>query len=254
MQRMPRKNWTKEEQILALNLYHILPFGRLDRKTPEIIALAKIMGRTPSSLSMKLCNFASLDPEITANGRVGLPNVSNKDRDIWQWHVDQQEEFNSTYKKLIKRFDIESDSLTETLENKLVGKDKIVLSRVRIGQGVFRKMVLNSYQNRCCISGLDVSKLLVASHIKPWRDDEKQRMNPRNGLCLSSIHDRAFDQGLLTISDYGEVILSKSLKGNSSTFVQDNFHRYEGKKLKLPSEFSPDFKLIKYHRENIFIG
>jgi len=254
MQRTPRKEWTRDEQILALNLYRLLPFGRLDKKTPEIVALAKVMGRSPSSLSMKLCNFASLDPEITKNGRVGLPNIAVKDKEIWQWHVEHPKQFNNSYKRLIKQFEIEPDPDLDALDKVLIGKDKMIMTRVRIGQGVFRKLVLEAYQGRCCISGLDISKMLVASHIKPWRDDEKQRMNPRNGLCLSSIHDRAFDQGMITLSEKSEVILSRKLKENTGQFVVENFHSYAGKKIIVSNDFSPDLKLIKYHREHIFLG
>ena len=167
MQRTPRKDWTRDEQILALNLYHLLPFGRLDKKTPEIIALAKVMDRTPSSLSMKLCNFASLDPNITKNGRVGLSNIAVKDRDIWQWHTEHPKEFNESYKVLVERFDIGSEPIYEELNATLKGRDKLVMTKVRLGQGIFRKMVLSAYQGRCCISGLDIPTLLVASHIKP---------------------------------------------------------------------------------------
>jgi putative restriction endonuclease len=52
---------------------------------------------------------------------------------------------------------------------------------------------------RCCISGINVPRLLVASHIKPWSEFPEERLDPRNGLCLSSIHDAAFDAGLITL-------------------------------------------------------
>ncbi|MAS25042.1 MAG: restriction endonuclease [Oceanospirillaceae bacterium] len=254
MMKAKPKNWTHEEQVLALNLYHILPFGRLDKKTPEIIALSKVMGRTASSLSMKLCNFASLDPEITKNGRVGLKNIAQKDREIWQWHLENPAEFNKTYEILITRFELEDEPIFEDVSKQLIGRDKVVFTKARIGQGVFRRMILDAYGSSCCITGLNIKSMLVASHIKPWRDDEAQRMNPKNGLCLSSIHDRAFDQGMLTISDNGEVILSSEIKENTCEFVIENFHKYEGKELNIKNDFSPDFKFLKYHRERIFRG
>jgi len=59
---MKRRNWTREELILALNLYLKLPFGKMHSRTPEVIHLAKIIDRTPSSIAMRLVNFASVDP------------------------------------------------------------------------------------------------------------------------------------------------------------------------------------------------
>lgn len=77
------RRWTEEELRLALQLYRRIPFGQFNQRNPEIIALAKSMARTPSSVSMKLCNLASLDPKITRSGRKGLPNASALDRKVW---------------------------------------------------------------------------------------------------------------------------------------------------------------------------
>ena len=56
-----KKLWTREELILAFNLYLKLPFGKMHKRTPEIIELANLLGRTPSSIGMRLGNFASVD-------------------------------------------------------------------------------------------------------------------------------------------------------------------------------------------------
>ncbi len=58
--------------IIALNLYFKLPFGKLHKGNPLIIDVAKKMGRTPSSLAIKLCNFASLDSILKARGIRGM--------------------------------------------------------------------------------------------------------------------------------------------------------------------------------------
>jgi putative restriction endonuclease len=75
--------WSREELILAINLYCKLPFGRLHNRNPEIINLANLIGRTPSSVAYKLVNFASLDPSLKARGIKGASNASNLDREIW---------------------------------------------------------------------------------------------------------------------------------------------------------------------------
>src|SRR4051812_27104393 len=75
--------WTRDQLLLALRLYMRLPFGKLDSRNPEIIELASQIGRTPGALSMKACNFATLDPALQSRGIRGLSNLSNADREIW---------------------------------------------------------------------------------------------------------------------------------------------------------------------------
>lgn len=89
--------------------------------------------------------------------------------------------------------------------------------RVRRRQQFFRQTVLNSYGVRCCISGINVPCLLVASHIMPWRDFPKERLDPRNGLCLSSLHDAAFDAGLITLDKELERRFEQTIKAIFST-------------------------------------
>ena len=77
------KRWTEQELLIAMNVYCRLPFGQLDQRTPLIAQVAEKMGRTPSSVSMKLCNFASFDPALQARGIKGLPGASRGDRAMW---------------------------------------------------------------------------------------------------------------------------------------------------------------------------
>jgi len=67
-----RKRWTREELLVALNLYHKLTFGQLHFRNPAIIALAEKLGRSAGSLAMKLNNFASLDPVQQLRGIKGF--------------------------------------------------------------------------------------------------------------------------------------------------------------------------------------
>ena len=87
-----QKLWTRDELILAINLYCKLPFGKLHSNNPEVINLAKLIGRTPGSVAYKLVNFASLDPSLRERGIKGAYNVSNLDKKIWvefynNWNV-----------------------------------------------------------------------------------------------------------------------------------------------------------------------
>src|SRR5207253_411296 len=135
-----------------------------------------------SSLSMKLGNLASLDPVQKARGIRGLPGASQQDRDMWK-------EFHSNF----NRMGPESEQLLHDLftqdderEVDFLHRDRVRLERplippsgpteskssvlVRRGQQFFRQTILSSYGVRCCISEISVPRLLVASHIKPWRD------------------------------------------------------------------------------------
>jgi putative restriction endonuclease len=126
--------------------------------------------------------------------------------------------------------------------------------KVRRGQQFFRQSILSAYGVRCCISGINVPRLLVASHIKPWGKFPKERLDPCNGLCLSSIHDAAFDGGLIALDEKLHVVLSKRLRSYfPAPALEQNFVPYEGVAIRLPerlAEPSPDF--IRYHREVIF--
>ena len=73
------------------------------------------------------------------------------------------------------------------------GLEREALVRLRVNQSFFRNRVLSAYGFRCCVTGLTNRSLLTASHIVPWAKDAKNRLNPRNGLCLNALHDRAFD-------------------------------------------------------------
>jgi putative restriction endonuclease len=113
---------------------------------------------------------------------------------------------------------------------------------------------LRAYGIRCCISGINVPRLLVASHIKPWGDFPKDRLNPRNGLCLSNLHDAAFDNGLITLDEKLSVVLSNRLKSFFPQItLEQNFAPFENKIIHLPEKLAePDPEFLRYHREKIF--
>lgn len=197
---MATNRWTKEQLKLAFHLYCQLPFGKLDMRTPEVIKLAGLIGRTPGAVAMKLSNFASLDPAITSTGRKGLEGASNLDREIWdEFHADW--EALAVESELLRRkldADVQpiDDAEEQLMPEDFTGETRKVVTEQRIKQSFFRRAVLSSYRGRCCMSGLSETRLLVASHIVPWSKDKANRLNPSNGLCLSAIHDRAFDKGL----------------------------------------------------------
>jgi len=128
--------------------------------------------------------------------------------------------------------------------------------RVRRGQQFFRQAVLTAYGVRCCISGINVPPLLVASHIKPWGRFPAERLNPRNGLCLSALHDAAFDAGLITLDEGFRVVLSGKLRRYfPQPVLEQNFVPFEGRPIRLPEKLAePDAEFLRYHREAVFQG
>ncbi len=261
-----RRSWSREELIIAMNLYCKLSFGQLHHRTPIIIEVAQKLGRTPSSLAMKLVNFASLDPDLQARGIKGLQGASRADREIWQEFHEKWDELGyESEAKLQSLFDgspIEIQSTNSQLSSvtKHHRKTPAITEseanvKVRIGQNFFRQTVLSNYDRRCCITGNPIPELLVASHILPWSKYPEHRLNPHNGLCLSRTQDAAFDRGLITIGANHEMILSSHLRDllHEKTLA-DNFGAYSNQIINLPEKFSPDLDFLAYHRQNIFIG
>lgn len=149
--------------------------------------------------------------------------------------------------KLITHFDLTKE-----------GEDVASESKRRKGQDYFRRMILANYGGRCALTGIDIPQLLLASHIIPWSDKthKHDRLNPCNGICLSALYDKAFDQGLITISpdDYS-VILSSALRENETKEYYDkHFGCIKGQKLTLPTEYLPSREFLAYHRDKVFVG
>lgn len=254
------KNWSREQLKLAFYFYCQTPFGQLHGKNPKVVALAQIIGRTPSALAMKCVNFASLDPAIRDSGRSGLSNASQLDRETWdEFHADWERlaiECAQLYHYLEHEHGVRSTPPDDAEANDFdltdyTGETRKALVALRMKQGFFRRAVLSSYHGRCCISGVSDPRLLVASHIVPWREDRSNRLNPSNGLCLSSIHDKAFDSYLFSLTDDCRVVLSDHIKRSKDAFLQEVFWPIEGCSIALPERFRPEASFVRKHREKM---
>jgi len=251
-----QKLWTREELILAINLYCKLPFGRLHRNNPEVVKLASLIGRTSNSVAYKLVNFASLDPSLKARGIKGASNTSNLDKEIWNEFFNHWDELPFESEVLLAKFENTTvEKLYDIPEMDLTkeGKTREQLVRIRVNQNFFRSSILASYNNTCCITGLCQPELLIASHIRPWSIDEKNRLNPQNGIAINALHDKAFENGLLTITtDFKIKISPILLKQKKSKAVEEFFIQYNDQYINLPSRFLPDIEFLKYHNNERF--
>jgi putative restriction endonuclease len=253
---MRSQNWTREELILAFNLYCKIPFGTIHNRNPRIIELARLLGRSPSALSWKLANLASLDPSLRARKIAGAPHGGKLDADVWNDFSGDWERLAFESERLLaqkKQRPLEKVAEIDTEGLPRAGKERRAMVMQRVNQAFFRKAVLSAYDSRCCITGLAVPELLVASHIVPWSRDELNRVNPRNGLCLNALHDRAFDAGLITITPEFRVRTSPVLVAytdNAST--RSLLGRFDGRRMRLPGKFLPEVKFLDYHSRYVF--
>ena len=250
-------NWTREQTIVAFNVYCKIPFKSSNSRHPEIIKYAKIIGRSPSALNMKIGNFGRLDPQLKQRGISGLSHGSKLEQEVW-------DEFHGNWGKLIYQSELLiaqfenkniEDSLDFDLDDLPQGGEREAVVKTRVNQNFFRKTVLSSYGKKCCITSLAVPELLIASHIVPWSKNKKERLNPCNGLCLNALHDKAFDKGLITVSTDYKVIVSGCIMDSDITdTVKNYFVKFHNKKIATPDKFHPEKEFLKHHNNNIFIG
>ena len=201
-------------------------------------------------------NFTSLDAEKQKIGNKGKSAASSSDKVIWN-------EYFGKWEKLA----LDSSIILSTIQNKPIediidlepelkfteGKEKERIVKTRVNQNDFRQRILASYNERCCITGISISSLLVASHIIPWSKNIQERLNPRNGICLNNIHDKAFDNGLITITTDFKIKLSEIiLQKKKEQSIQKYFLEYENQAIILPDRFLPSKEFLEYHHQNIF--
>lgn len=250
--------WTKEELTLAINLYSKLLFGQIHQGNLAIRELAGLIGRTPGSVAYKLVNFASLDPVLKQRGIKGMSNASKLDKEVWDEYMHNWDEQYMEGEVLLaqkkhttveKLYNIDLDEYQEK-----GGREVSRTVKVRLNQSIFRGVVLSNYNNQCCITGMQMPELLVASHIAPWSKDRGNRLNPQNGFALNALHDRAFDKHIITITEDLKIKISAKFYAHQDVpSIKQNFIDYDGMSLIEPRKFYPKSEFLKLHNE-IFEG
>ena len=253
-----RNNWTRDELILAFNLYCKLPYGQFNNRNSEVKILADLIGRTPGAVAYKLVNFVSLDPKQKLLGRKGATNIGKLDKEIFQEFTENFDDlFYKSEDLLLSKIEENKPKthIDKLIDERKKGEYKIRKTKVRINQDYFRTIVMSNYINGCGVTGISIPELLVASHIKPWSKDEKNRLNPSNGICLSATFDKAFDKGLITINSSFKVLFSSQLKKYlKEEIYKSEFERFENLRMNLPIKFLPNEEFLQFHQETIFLG
>ncbi len=239
-----RRNWTREETLEALALYLRTPFGRLHERNPDIIRLAERLGRTPGAVTLKACNFAALDESLP---RKGMAHASRIDREVWETFRHDPEILLPVFARQTG-MEEPTPGLAEDAATPLrpapETTERIAPVRQRLGQTFFRRMVLAAWAGRCPLTGVNDARLLNASHIVAWKDDPANRLNPRNGICLNTLHDRAFDRHLITFDEDMRLVIAPDVPDDARRVLE----QVDSLRLSMPERFRPDPALLDAHR------
>lgn len=257
---------------MAFALYIVLEPRECDDKGPDVQRLAFFLHRTPSAVALKIWNIAAYDTNRKAHGRVGMQHGSKLDAQVWQWHKETPDTFMEECLDLLQNALWEANrvnfsptplasdrhSSLETASRILSthvpeGKERVALTLQRVNQSYFRNSLMQNYLHTCCITGIQIPTLLIASHIKPWKaSTPTEKTAASNGLLLNAFHDQAFDQGLISIDDDYRIMVNHD-KVKHSEANDEWIYKFEGQKITLPSVGQPSHEFIEYHHKHIFL-
>lgn len=242
--------WTREETIIAFNVYCKIPFKDSSKTHPTIVKYAKIIGRTPGALNMKVGNLGRLDPKLKEKGIVGLGHGAKMEEEVWNEFYENPDELAYESECLIAKFakkNIESTTGID-VSNLPEGKERFAIIKQRVNQSFFHSAVMCSYDFKCCISGIGNPELLEACHIIDWSEDKNNRSNPENGLCLNSLFHTAYDKYLIAITpDYNVIISDEMIEKTEDESFKTYLLGIQNKKLIQPNRFYPKPEFLDYH-------
>jgi hypothetical protein len=262
---MAQRPWTRDELLIAFSLYCRLPFGQYHRGNEHVKRVAETLSRTPSAVAMRLSNFASLDPIHRKRGIKGLGSTGPTLEAFWrEVHSDWTRaaiESELAWERVGSADILSAPSSADILPAPGAGvslapdgpTETTRAAKIRLVQGFFRRTVLASYCRACAVCGIRPEQMLTASHIIPWSKSETRRADPTNGLCLCTLHDRAFDCGLLAMDKDLRVMVSQKLEvQNPSPAHIEALLKIKGQPLTPPTRYHPDPQALQWHREQVF--
>ena len=150
---------------------------------------------------------------------------------------------------LASKLDVEMDLSKWRIEDLPEGKEAVRQHKARINQDAFRDIIMELYDNTCCITGLNIPAINRASHIVGWAEDKSIRMDPRNGLCLSATYDAAFDKKLISLDDDYRILVSREITDHyTRECVREHFQRRQGERIRPPVRYRPSRDYLNRHR------
>jgi hypothetical protein len=164
----------------------------------------------------------------------------------WLWHIkktkiDCRELVQNHLVERAKQISDEIDSLH------LEGETKNAIVKVRVNQGEFRERLFHRY-NKCCLCGVSESSFLIASHIKPWSvSNPIEKLDINNGFLMCPNHDKLFDQGYISFSDSGDIMISSHMRDVDKIFMNVN----DNMKIEIAEK---NKAYLAYHRDNIYLS
>ena len=140
------------------------------------------------------------------------------------------------------------DHVAETNgEKDFYGENVQAIGTRRVGHSKFSKEVKANYEYACTICGITEIEFLVAGHISSWAEDPENRLNPQNGICLCSLHDKAFEHGYIGLTDDLKVILNPKVSKKSPLY--DSLEKHINQPIRTPITGNPDKIFLKKHRK-----
>ena len=250
-----REIWTEEQITVVFYEYCRKPFGQFSSTKEFVVKLGELLHRSPSAIVRKVGNLASFDPKMKVRGVDGLGHTAKADKVVWEKYYNHWDLLAYDAERIIAKLKDKNleDSLTIDLGNLPPGKERIVEIKKRINQDFFRQSVLSSYNQRCCITGISNPLLLQASHIVGWSQDESNRTNPENGLCLNVLFHKAYDENLVGITPDCEIVIAEDFLGADTKVIGEDTKQYiqsfNRAKLIMPRRFRPNRDFLAAHYE-----
>lgn len=246
------KNWTREETIVAFNVYCKIPFKSSRSTHPLIVEYANLLGRSASALNMKVGNFGRLDPDLRDKGVTGLAHGAKVEEEVWREFYGNPDSLAYESERIVARLmgrDVEQMAVLEG-GGLPEGEERLALVRRRVNQSFFRQAVMSAYNFRCCISGIEAPELVEACHIVGWSEAAASRTNPKNGLCLNPFFHKAYDSLLLGITPDMKIVLSDELvESAAEASFRDYLRGLEGRTVMMPDRFLPLRELLAAHHD-----
>lgn len=127
--------------------------------------------------------------------------------------------------------------------------DSLATVKVRgSAQKAFSDAVKKNYEYKCAVTGIETRSFLVASHIVPWSQDSTIRLDPANGICLSLLIDRAFENGYLVVNDDLTIRVDSDRIGSDAA-LRESLMPYDTKTIRAPLSHVPEASYLQRRRQ-----